>query len=98
MEAKKVSLIVKICTCFFIAVCCFLKWLDVFKTATISEICIAGGTLAGIFGDVSINLMMEKFRKNGGENSSVNSGGVNPDDDLVLSSVEDGREEKCESY
>lgn len=61
MKAKTVSLIVKICTCIFIVSCCVLKWLGVFPTATIGEICMTGGTLAAIFGDVSINLMMEKI-------------------------------------
>lgn len=61
MKAKTVSLIVKICTCIFIVACCVLKWLGVFPTATIGEICMTGGTLAAIFGDVSINLMMEKI-------------------------------------
>ena len=61
MKAKTVSLIVKICTCVFIVACCVLKWLGVFPTATIGEICMTGGTLAAIFGDVSINLMMEKI-------------------------------------
>lgn len=61
MKAKTVSLIVKICTCVFIVACCVLKWLGVFSTATIGEICMTGGTLAAIFGDVSINLMMEKI-------------------------------------
>ena len=61
MKAKTVSLIVNICTCVFIVACCVLKWLGVFPTATIGEICMTGGTLAAIFGDVSINLMMEKI-------------------------------------
>lgn len=96
MKAKTVSLIVKICTCIFIVVCCVLKWMGVFPTATISEICIAGGTLAGIFGDVSINLMMEKFKKNGDKNiddNNCDSGGV-----VVGSLVgtEIDKEESCE--
>lgn len=62
MKARDVSVIVKICTCVFIVVCCVLKWLGVFGNATVAEICIAGGTLAGIFGDVSVNLMLEKWR------------------------------------
>lgn len=68
MKAKTVSLIVKICTCIFIVVCSVLKWIGVFRSATIAEICIVGGTLAGIFGDVSLNLMLEKI---GGKKKDV---------------------------
>lgn len=68
MKAKTVSLIVKICTCVFIVACSILKWLGVFQSATIAEICIVGGTLAGIFGDVSLNLMLEKI---GGKKKDV---------------------------
>ena len=97
MEAKKVSLVVKICTCIFIVICCVLKWLGVFATATISEICIAGGTLAGIFGDVSINLMMEKWsKKNDGKDSTGDNGTGSTCSSGANNPLEVVKEESCE--
>ena len=63
MEAKKVSLIVKICAVCFITICAVLKWLKVFENCTVSEICIVGGTIGAIFGDISINTAIDKFIK-----------------------------------
>lgn len=63
MEAKKVSLIIKICAVAFVTVCAVLKWLNIFQNATISEICIVGGTIGAIFGDISINTALDKFLK-----------------------------------
>lgn len=63
LKAKSASLIVKIFAVVFIVVCAVLKWLGIFPDATITEICIVGGTLGAIFGDVSINTAIDKFTK-----------------------------------
>lgn len=63
LKAKTVSLIVKIVSVVFIVVCAVLKWLGIFPNATVSDICIIGGTITAIFGDVSINTALDKFRK-----------------------------------
>lgn len=63
LKAKSASLIVKIFAVVFIVVCAVLKWLGIFQSATISEVCIVGGALAAIFGDVSINTAIDKFTK-----------------------------------
>jgi len=65
LKAKKISIIVKIFAVVFIVVCSILKWLNVFPNSEISEICIVGGTLGAIFGDVSINTALDKFTKKG---------------------------------
>ena len=67
MQAKSISIIVKVFAVLFICTGAVLKWLNVFPNATISEICIVGGTIAAIFGDVSINTAIDKFTKKGGE-------------------------------
>ena len=67
LKAKTVSLIVKIVAVIFIVTGAVLKWLGIFPNATISEICIVGGTISAIFGDVSINTALDKFRKKDGE-------------------------------
>lgn len=67
MKAKTVSIIVKIFAVAFICTGAVLKWLNIFPNATISEICIVGGTIGAIFGDVSINTALDKFTKKGGE-------------------------------
>lgn len=66
LKAKKVSLLVKIFAIIFICACSVLKWLNIFENAEISEICIVGGTLGAIFGDVSINTAIDKFRNKEG--------------------------------
>lgn len=63
MEAKKVSLIIKIYVVVFVTISAVLKWLNIFQNATISEICIVGGTIGAIFGDISINTALDKFVK-----------------------------------
>lgn len=63
MEAKKVSLIIKIYVVVFVTISAVLKWLNIFQNATISEICIVGGTIGAIFGDISINTALDKFIK-----------------------------------
>lgn len=67
LKAKTVSLIIKIFAVVFICAGAILKWLNIFTNASISEICIVGGTLGAIFGDVSINTALDKFTKKGGE-------------------------------
>ena len=63
LKAKKVSLIVKIVAVIFLVVCSVLMWLGIFPNATIPEICMVAGTIAAIFGDVSINTAIDKFKK-----------------------------------
>lgn len=63
LKAKSVSLVIKIVAVVFIVAGAVLKWLGIFTNATISEICIVGGTMSAIFGDVSINTAIDKFTK-----------------------------------
>lgn len=63
LKAKKVSLIVKIVAIIFLVVCSVLKWLGIFNNATIYEICMVAGTMSAIFGDISINTALDKFKK-----------------------------------
>lgn len=63
LKAKKVSLIVKIIAIAFLVICSILKWLNIFTNATIYEICMVAGTMSAIFGDISINTALDKFKK-----------------------------------
>ena len=63
LKAKKVSLIIKIVAVVYLVVCSALKWTNVFPNATIYEICAVAGTIAAIFGDVSVNTALDKFKK-----------------------------------
>ena len=63
LKAKKVSLIVKIIAIAFLVICSVLKWLNIFTNATIYEICMVAGTMSAIFGDISINTALDKFKK-----------------------------------
>lgn len=63
LKAKKVSLIIKIIAVIYLVVCSALKWTGVFPNATIYEICMVAGTMAAIFGDVSVNTAIDKFKK-----------------------------------
>ena len=63
LKAKKVSLIIKIVAVIYLVVCSALKWTGVFPNATIYEICVVAGTMAAIFGDVSVNTALDKFKK-----------------------------------
>ena len=65
LKAKKVSLVVKIVAITFLVVCSVLKWVNVFTNATIYEICMVAGTMSAIFGDISINTALDKFKKGG---------------------------------
>lgn len=64
LKAKNVSLIIKICAVVFVIVCSVLKWCNLFPSATIGEICTVGGVIGAIFGDVSVNMALDKFKKN----------------------------------
>lgn len=63
LKAKTVSLIIKIIIGVFLVVCSILKWLNVLPNCEIKEICLIGGTIAAIFGDVSLNTALDKFTK-----------------------------------
>lgn len=63
IKAKKVSLIIKIVAVIYLIVCSALKWTGVFPNATIYEICVVAGTISAIFGDISINTALDKFKK-----------------------------------
>ena len=63
LKAKKVSLIIKIVAVIYLVVCSALKWTGLFPNATIYEICVVAGTMAAIFGDVSVNTALDKFKK-----------------------------------
>ena len=63
LKAKKVSLIVKIIAVVFLVLCSILKWMNIFPNATIYEICVVAGTMSAIFGDISINTALDKFKK-----------------------------------
>lgn len=65
LKAKKVSLIVKIVAIAFLVICSVFKWLGIFSNATIYEICMVAGTMSAIFGDISINTALDKFKKGG---------------------------------
>ena len=67
LKAKKVSLFIKIFAVVFICTCSVMKWINIFPNAEISEICIVGGTIGAIFGDISINTAIDKFKNKEGE-------------------------------
>lgn len=62
-KARTVSLIVKVVDVSFVAVCAILKWVGVFQNATIPEICMIGGVIGAVFGDISVNTAIDKFTK-----------------------------------
>ena len=61
VKAKTVSLVIKIVDVIFIITCAVLKWKGVFENATIPEICMIGGVVGAIFGDISVNTALDKF-------------------------------------
>lgn len=63
VKAKNVSLVVKIIAVIFIIAGSVLKWIGVLPNATIGEICMVGGVIGAIFGDISINTAIDKFTK-----------------------------------
>lgn len=63
LKAKKVSLIIKIVAVVYLIVFSVLKWTGILPNATIYEICVVAGMITAIFGDVSINTALDKFKK-----------------------------------
>lgn len=63
IKAKTVSLIAKIVGGAVVLVGAILKWLGIFSSCEISDLCTVGFTIMGIFGTVDLNLMAEKFRR-----------------------------------
>lgn len=63
LKAKDVSLWIKIFDVFFVVGMAVLKWTNVFNNCTIPEVCMIGGIIAGVFGDVSLNTAFDKFTK-----------------------------------
>jgi hypothetical protein len=64
-KAKTVSLFIKVFTVVFMITCAVLKWLNIFQNCEIKEICFIGATVGAIFGDISINTALDKFKKGG---------------------------------
>ena len=62
-KAKTVSLIVKIADVSFMVICSILKWCNIFSNCSVYEICMIGGVVGAIFGDVSINTALDKFKR-----------------------------------
>ena len=69
LKAKQLSLIIKVADVLFMVVCAILKWCGVLNNCSIGEICTIGGVIGAIFGDVSINTALDKFKTKGGENA-----------------------------
>lgn len=63
IKAKDVSLIVKIFAVVFIVAMATLKWCNIFNNCEIKEICLIGGVIGAIFGDISLNTTLDKFTK-----------------------------------
>lgn len=63
LKAKTVSLIAKIVGGAVVLVGAILKWLGIFSSCEISDLCTVGFTIMGIFGTVDLNLLAEKFRR-----------------------------------
>ena len=63
LKAKKLSLIIKIIDVCFMVAMAILKWCGKMQNITINEICIIGGVIAGVFGDISLNTALDKFTK-----------------------------------
>ncbi|MCQ2589306.1 MAG: hypothetical protein MJ179_02675 [Treponema sp.] len=63
LKAKTVSLVIKIIDVAFIVTMAILKWCGLFQNITVGEICIVGGVIASVFGDVSLNTAIDKFTK-----------------------------------
>lgn len=61
ISAKQASLAAKIIAGIIVFAGAVLKWLGIFKSCSINELCTVGFTLMGLFGTVDINLMFEKI-------------------------------------
>lgn len=64
LKAKTASLAAKIIGAVYILTASTLSFLGIFN-APITDICIVGFSIMGIFGTVDINLMLDKFTKKG---------------------------------
>lgn len=67
VKAKTVSLWAKVAAGIVVVVAAILKWTGVFKSCDISDICIIGFTVMGMFGTVDVNLALDKFTKKSNE-------------------------------
>jgi len=63
LKAKTVSLIIKIADVLFMVVCSILKWCNILSNCSVYEICMIGGVVGAVFGDVSINTALDKFKR-----------------------------------
>ena len=63
IKAKTVSLIAKIVGAGIVLIGAIFKWLNIFTSCEINELCVVGFTIMGIFGTVDLNLLAEKFQK-----------------------------------
>jgi hypothetical protein len=72
IKAKDASLAAKIIGTVIIIGGALLKWTGVFPNCTITEICIVGFSVMGMFGTVDVNIMLEKiFNKTVGTDTQV---------------------------
>ena len=66
VRAKDMSLGGKIIGVFVILIGSILTWIGVLQNAQIFEVVLVGFALAGLFGTVDINLMLEKITRDRG--------------------------------
>jgi uncharacterized membrane protein len=65
LKAKTVSLVAKITGAAIVLIGAVLKWVGVFSSCEINELCVVGFTIMGIFGTVDLNLLADKFTSSG---------------------------------
>lgn len=65
LKAKTVSLVAKITGAAVVLIGAVLKWVGVFSSCEINELCVVGFTIMGIFGTVDLNLLADKFTSSG---------------------------------
>lgn len=63
VKAKTVSLIAKIVAGVVLLAGAVLKWLGIFNSCEINELCTVALTLMGLFGTVDLNIALDKFKK-----------------------------------
>lgn len=63
VKAKTVSLIAKIVAGLVLLAGAVLKWLGIFNSCEINELCTVALTLMGLFGTVDLNIALDKFKK-----------------------------------
>lgn len=61
--AKKISLIVKVFLVVFACVCFILKGCGKLSGISVGDIGIIVGVIAAIFGDISVNTAIDKFKQ-----------------------------------